>query len=316
MAPDLSNVPADYHAALVEAVQGLAMDPTMPPGSERSMAIGDRLFVFTKPMPAIGIPPGAVWVTRMTDVGSGSMAATGYGSGPLWPVDIVDGRNPPRDRRYVGSPTIYDGAAQAVLSPDPVPLETMMPGMMPGGFVSPMAVVGGDGLAEAVAAAPMGGAQATPEIFGASRPDIVGADSEIAAIPPPPFGLMDDAIPPPPVGLSEEANAVAQHDPMAVPPMMDPEAIATDRRAAMRPTPSAYVLIRPSDSVWPVKLAKIGSGNRRSFDQLIALNPHLVPMSGNWPQMFAGDEVNVPMQWVEALRRKGFLVKMDAGLTN
>ena len=320
VAPDLSNVPADYHAALVEAVQGLVMDLSMPPGSERAMAIGDRMFVFTRPLPAPGVPPGAVWVTRMTDVGSG-MAATGYGSGPLWPVDIVDGRRPPPDRRFVGSPTIYDGGAQAVLSPQPVPMEVMMQGTPPNGGMpmSPMVVVGGDGLAAAVAAAPPGGGGTPlPEIFGASMPEIVGG--EIAAIPPPPFGL-DEPIPPPPFGLSEEANAVAQQGGAAeqAPQGMEapaPGQMTTDRRSPVRPTPSAHVVIRPSDSVWPVKLAKIGSGNKRSYDQLVELNPHLVSLSGNWPQLYTGDEVNVPVQWTENLRSKGFLVKMDPGIAN
>jgi len=325
VAPDLSNVPADYHAALVEAVQGLVMDMSMMPGSERAMAIGDRMFVFTRPLPAPGVPPGAVWVTRMTDVGSGS-AATGYGSGPLWPVDIVDGRRPPPDRRFVGSPTIMDGSPeslmspQAILSPQAVPMEMMYPGGLPGGGnipVSPMVVVGGNDLAAAVAAAPPGGAmQPMPEIFGASMPEIVGG--EIAGIPAPPFGL-DEPIPPPPPGLSEEANAVAQQGgfeqgPMeGAPPQMAP---SMDRRSPVRPTPSAHVLIRQSDSVWPPKLAKIGSGNKRSYDQLVELNPHLVSPSGAWPQLYPGDEVNVPVQWIEALRGKGFLVKMDPGIAN
>jgi hypothetical protein len=326
VAPDLSNVPADYHPALVEAVQGLVMDMSMVPGSERAMAIGDRMFVFMRPLPAPGVPPGAVWVTRMTDVGSGSgSAATGYGSGPLWPVDIVDGRRPPPDRRFVGSPTIMDGSPeslmspQAILSPQAIPMEMMMPGGLPGGGnipASPMVVVGGDDLAAAVAAAPPGGAtQPMPEIFGASMPEIVGG--EIAGIPAPPFGL-DEPIPPPPPGLSEEANAVAQQGGGFDQGPMEgaPQQMTMDRRSPVRPTPSAHVLIRPSDSVWPPKLAKIGSGNKRSYDQLVELNPHLVSPAGAWPQLYPGDEVNVPMQWIEALRSKGFLVKMDPGVAN
>jgi len=329
VAPDLSNVPAQYHGPVTDTMLRLSSDPSMALGTETSMPIGDRVFVFTKPQPAPGVAPGSVWCTRMSSNGAPpsptGTSATGYGSGPLWPVDIVDGRRSYPDRRFVGSPTIYDGGAQAILSPQAQPMEMVMPGVPAGTPMQPMALVGGDGLAEQVAATAPGALftqAATPEIFGASAPEIVGGvPSEAAAMPPPPFGLSEEAhAEVSDQTLADQAHAedevVAQAQqaaPMGAPPVSTTGPILSDRMAPMRLKPSAYVVIRPSDRAWPATLAKIGSGNKRSFDQLVALNPHLVSSSGAWPQLYPGDEVNVPSDWVGNLTKKGFEVLADQG---
>jgi hypothetical protein len=329
VAPDLSNVPEQYHGPVTDTVLRLSSDPSMALGTEASLPIGDRVFVFTKPQPAQGVAPGSVWCTRMSSNGSAppptGTAATGYGSGPLWPVDIVDGRRSYPDRRFVGSPTVYDGGAQAMLSPQAQPMEMIMPGMPAGTPMQPMVVVGGDGLAEQVASTAPGAIftpSATPEIFGASAPEIVGGiPSEAAAMPPPPFGLSEEAhAEVSDQALAEQAQAEDEVSEQAQPALAPPPMHATgpllsDRQAPMRLKPSAYVVIRPSDRAWPQTISKIGSGNKRSFDHLVALNPHLVSTSGAWPQLYPGDEVNVPSNWAENLTRKGFEVMADQGVT-
>ena len=99
-------------------------------------------------------------------------------------------------------------------------------------------------------------------------------------------------------------QAAAAAEQAAQPPM-------PDRRAVERPRPSVYVKLKHSDSVWPVKLAKIGSGNKNNYDQLVAMNPHLVSPTGAWRQMFPGDEVCIPPEWAQNLRDRGFLIKSD-----
>jgi hypothetical protein len=246
---------------------------------------------------------------------------TGYGSGPLWPVDIVDGRQPnPDGRRYVGSPTIFDGGAQSVLSP-PAPVPTiLMPGLQVPG--DPMSA------AAAVQSMPIGAAfgdGGLPGIMGASRPEIVsGGDPQameqahaeyVSAVVAAEHQMAVDA------AMHSEAMqdpvaaevAMIAHQQAAEEAQAAERQAAYDRRAPARQRPSMFVVMRPRDSVWPVKLAKIGSGNKGSFDHLVALNPHLVSAGGNWPHMMAGDEVNIPPEWADNLRNKGFLVKADPG---
>jgi hypothetical protein len=219
----------------------------------------------------------------------------------------------------VGSPTIYDGGAQSVLSP-PAPVATiLMPGLQ----------VPGDSMAAAAAvqSMPIGAAfgdGGLPGIMGASRPEIVsGADPQAQAD-------YVDAVMREQAAAQEQAvqhqvamQELAMQDPMAAEVVLiaqqqqAEEAAAQqptyDRRAPARQRPSMFVVMRPRDSVWPVKLAKIGSGNKGSYDHLVALNPHLVSTGGNWPHMTAGDEVNIPPEWADNLRNKGFLVKADPG---
>jgi hypothetical protein len=306
---DMGNVPPQYHGALVAMMQQLGHDDSMAPGSERAVAVGDRMFVFVKPPPGPGVPPAAVWVTRMAVTeAQASGYATGYGSGPLWPVDIGHRGMIPPDRRIMGSPTIYDPSTE-ILSPPPAVQSVLMQGP-PVQAVETIYVGGGD-LASAVASMPQGAAfEGVPGIMGASRPDIVNAQE---------------------AAMQEHADAMAAHDQatyqMQVQQHMAMEQAAAvqaaaqqevaasapppDRRASERPRPSVYVKIRHSDSVFPVKIAKIGSGNKNNFDQLVAMNPHLVSPSGAWRQMFPGDEVCIPPEWAERLRQRGFLIMSD-----
>ena len=149
---------------------------------------------------------------------------------------------------------------------------------------SDMSNVPPSSLAAEVASMPQGVAfgqgGGVPGIMGASRPEIVSSGQAAA----------------------EEAAKDG------MPMMMEAELAA---EARPRPRPSVYVKLRHGDSVWPVKLAKIGSGNKSSFDQLVAMNPHLVSPSGAWAQMFPGDEVCIPPVWAENLRARGFLIKSD-----
>jgi hypothetical protein len=332
---DMGNVPPQYHAALVSLVQQLARDDSMTPGSERAVAVGDRMFVFVKPPPSPDVQPGTVWVTRMAVGPDEQTASTGYGSGPLWPVDIIDGRNVPPDRRYMGSPTIFDPAT-SILSP-PAPMQTVLmheqvqpvemvyvggdPSMAGSGGSAAVGSGGGEmgdgggppmppmhvgtGVAAAVAAMPQGaafGGGGLPGIMGASRPDIVGSEQaalqHAAAVEQQQMQMH--------IAMQEQAMQQAAAEQAVVDQPNPP-----DRRAASRPRPSMYVVIRTTDSVWPQKIAKIGSGNKHNFDQLIAMNPHLVSPSGAWRQMFPGDEVCIPPEWVDNLRARGFLVKSD-----
>ena len=309
VASDMSNVPRPYHGALASMMMQLGRDESMTPGTERAVQVGDKMFVFVKPPPAPNAPPGTVWITRMSVGADEQSAATGYGSGPLWPSDIVDGRMVPPDRRYMGSPTIWDPAT-SILSP-PAPVQTVLEEGPPGPAVetvyvgaegwagATVGVSGGEGsedvsqvpmhvppssLAAEVASMPQGVAfgqgGGVPGIMGASRPEIVSSGQAAA----------------------EEAAKDG------MPMMMEAELAA---EARPRPRPSVYVKLRHGDSVWPVKLAKIGSGNKSSFDQLVAMNPHLVSPSGAWAQMFPGDEVCIPPVWAENLRARGFLIKSD-----
>ena len=353
VASDYSNVPPQYHGALAAMLQQLAHDASMTPGSERAVTVGDRMFVFVKPPPAPDLSPATVWVTRMAVGPSDQTASTGYGSGPLWPVDIVDGRMVPPDRRYMGSPTIWDPAS-SLLSP-PAPMQTvLMPGP-PGPAVQTVYVGGGapgygagqssvsdergnDGervpmyvpspsLAAQVAAMPQGVAFArgedggVPGIMGASKPEIVGGDPSVmqqAAI----ASMQAEAEQQQLLQAQAEAElqmqaqveAEQQRSAMqaAAEQAMASQAQGLDGRAPHRPRPATYVVLRPSDRVWPETLAKIGSGNRKNLSQLVALNPHLVSSSsGVWQHLVPGDEVCIPPAWVDNMRARGFLVKSD-----
>jgi hypothetical protein len=280
-------------------------------------------------------------------------AATGYGSGPLWPVDILDSRMIPPERRIMGSPTIWDPAT-SILSP-PAPMQTvMMPG--PSGAAVQTVYVGGEGaphpmdgqpmhpmtdqsmavggemgmgndgqsmpmsvpgasMAAAVAAMPQGAAfgnAGVREIMGASRPEIVGSEQAAAEE----AAKNGFAVEQQMMQAHMEHAAMVEHAAMQQAAAAEAAAQAAqpripDRRAAERPRPSTYVKLKHGDSVWPVKLAKIGSGNKNNFDQLVAMNPHLVSPSGAWRQMFPGDEVCIPPEWASNLRERGFLIKSD-----
>ena len=356
VASDMSNVPPQYHGSLATMMMQLGRDDSMAQGSERAVQVGDRMFVFVKPPVGPNVTAGTVWITRMSVGPEQQTAATGYGSGPLWPVDIINGRMIPPDRRIMGSPTIWDPAT-SILSP-PAPVQTMMMQGPPGppvqevyvsGEQPPMSAphvmhpmsggqmaVGGsmdDGepmqmsvpgaaMAAAVAAMPPGAAfgdAGVREIMGASRPEIVSSGQAGAE------EMAKDAVfieqqmqaeidAQMQYAAQMEQAAMQQHAAevqAAAAAEQASQAPMPDRRAPARPRPSVYVKLKHGDSVWPVKLAKIGSGNKNNYDQLVTMNPHLVSPSGAWRQMFPGDEVCIPPEWAQNLRDRGFLIKSD-----
>ena len=347
VASDMSNVPPQYHGSLATMMMQLSRDESMAQGSERAVQVGDRMFVFVKPPPGPSVAPGTVWITRMS-VGPGQQtAATGYGSGPLWPVDIMDSRMVPPNRRFMGSPTIYDPAT-SILSP-PAPMQTVvmegppgpamqtvyvggqdfeqqqqqpmmehphpMTGMAVGGEMGddgqrmPMSIPGAS-LADAVASLPPGAAFGdgnVPGIMGASRPEIVGSEQAAAEEAAKNAGFAD---PQQMMQAQMEHAAMMEHGAMQA--AAEQAAFQAAPVASVpRPRPSIYVQMRHGDSVWPAKLAKIGSGNKSSYIQLAAMNPHLASPTGDWRQMFPGDEVCIPAEWASNLRDRGFLVKSD-----
>jgi|SRR5579859_1118045 len=93
-----------------------------------------------------------------------------------------------------------------------------------------------------------------------------------------------------------------------LPEIVGAVAAASKKRAAARPIGTPFVRIRDRDKVYPFKLAEIGSGieAKKSFPHLVGMNPHLVTESGLWPELRAGDEVNVPASWAERLDSRGF----------
>jgi len=363
--PDQSNVPPEYYGQLVSVMQQLSRDETMPPGTERSVTVGDRVFVFTKPVPSAGVPYGTVWITRMQTGTGTSSASTGYGSGPLWPSDIMDSRSVPVDRRFMGSPTIYDPSTE-ILSPPDVVQTVLMGGADPahfaagappeqshfatGGSPEHPPFVGVDAMAMAAAVAAMppeaGLGQGIPGIMGASRPDIVnGPPAAMAQV----GGVLDPAMEAAAMQAAAEqemaarqaheaamvqahteaAMAQAHHDAVMAEAHADhvdeslavaaaAQAPVMDARLPGRPRPNYYVYLRRTDSVFPVKLAKIGSGSRSNansygYDQLTMMNPHLVSPEGAWRRLVPGDEVCVPPEWARNLQERGFLVKKDEG---
>lgn len=103
-----------------------------------------------------------------------------------------------------------------------------------------------------------------------------------------------DAPPPPPV---VSAETVAQ-------------AVVSSSR---RPKGGMFVAVRDSDSVWPRKIASIGSGIARggpALQHLVDINPHL-SAGGVMRQVVPGDEVNIPDGWAPNLKTKGFDVRVD-----
>jgi len=347
VASDMSNVPPQYHGPLATMMMQLSRDESMSPGTERSVTVGDRMFVFVKPPPAPNVAAGTVWITRMSVRPDQQTASTGYGSGPLWPVDILDSRMIPPDRRIMGSPTIWDPATsilsppapmQEVLMPGPPgppvqttfvsgqgmgdpqgqPQTTSVGGSMDDGQFMPMSVPGA-GLAASVASLPQGaafGGAGVREIMGASRPEIVGSEQAAAEEAMKDAAYVEQQQMQAHIAMEQAAMqehmAMQQHaasvEAAAVAAAQPPPA---DRRAVERPRPCTYVKLKHGDSVWPVKIAKIGSGNKNNFDQLVAMNPHLVSPSGAWRQMFPGDEVCIPPQWAQNLRDRGFIIQSD-----
>jgi hypothetical protein len=76
---------------------------------------------------------------------------------------------------------------------------------------------------------------------------------------------------------------------------------------AGRPLGPAYLVIQRTDSIWPVKVAEIARRDANRYVDLNPLNPHL-QQGGNWHDLWAGDEINVPADWVGPLRDAGYVV--------
>jgi hypothetical protein len=349
VASDMSNVPPQYHGSLASMMMQLGRDDSMAQGSERAVQVGDRMFVFVKPPPGPNVTPGTVWITRMSVGPEEQTASTGYGSGPLWPVDILNSRMIPPERRIMGSPTIWDPAT-SILSP-PAPVQTVIMQGAPGSVVQEV-YVGGDGMpmsspqvmhpmsggqmavggsmddgepmqmsvpggamAAAVAAMPPGaafGESGVREIMGASRPEIVSSGQAGAEEMAKDAAIIEQQMHAEMAAQMQHAAAMEQHA-AAVQAAHAEQSPMSESRAAERPRPSVYVRLKHGDSVWPVKIAKIGSGNKNNYDQLVAMNPHLVSPSGAWRTMFPGDEVCIPPEWAQNLRDRGFLIKSDFG---
>ncbi|MCC7376602.1 MAG: hypothetical protein IT581_18225 [Verrucomicrobiales bacterium] len=64
--------------------------------------------------------------------------------------------------------------------------------------------------------------------------------------------------------------------------------------------PTRYKLvIRPTDSIWPVKLAEICTGDAARYRELEPDNRGLMRESGGWRGLVAGDEIVFPASWSE-----------------
>jgi hypothetical protein len=75
-----------------------------------------------------------------------------------------------------------------------------------------------------------------------------------------------------------------------------------------RPSGYAFLTIRSVDQVFPVRLAQFGGGDSEAakWQKMVALNPHV--FNGTSFVGVAGDEINLPDEWVEGVERAGFLV--------
>jgi peptidoglycan hydrolase-like protein with peptidoglycan-binding domain len=84
--------------------------------------------------------------------------------------------------------------------------------------------------------------------------------------------------------------------------------------ARSRPRGGWFIRMRDTDSIWPRKIAEIGSGVPRgtpgSLQHLADINPHLA-IGGALRQLRPGDEVNIPGSWASALKQKGLNVLPD-----
>jgi hypothetical protein len=70
-----------------------------------------------------------------------------------------------------------------------------------------------------------------------------------------------------------------------------------------RPLGYPHLVIRPTDSVWPVKIAEEAGRPASDYKQLGKINPHLLHGPDQWNDLRAGDEINLPDEsWAGALR--------------
>jgi hypothetical protein len=87
-------------------------------------------------------------------------------------------------------------------------------------------------------------------------------------------------------------------------------AAATDAASPAGATPgqTATLVIRRQDSIWPVKMAEIATGDARRYVELNPLNPDKCT-NGNWRDLWAGDEIVMPSDWAAKLIEAGYQVK-------
>src|SRR5262245_56516389 len=75
------------------------------------------------------------------------------------------------------------------------------------------------------------------------------------------------------------------------------------------------LVIRPTDSIWPVKLAEICTLNANRYVELEPVNAHLMYGPRQWRDLKAGDEIHLPPAWTARERQrgrdKGYLILPD-----
>jgi hypothetical protein len=78
--------------------------------------------------------------------------------------------------------------------------------------------------------------------------------------------------------------------------------------AGPKPGATATLVIRRTDSIWPVKMAELATGDARRYIELNGLNPDKC-QNGNWRDLWAGDEIVMPREWAPHLMAAGYLIK-------
>lgn len=79
----------------------------------------------------------------------------------------------------------------------------------------------------------------------------------------------------------------------------------------------AKLVIRRTDSIWPVKMAEIATGYATLYQALerVSDNQPLLKPTGGWRDLYAGDEIYLPEDWISEfdavgrLRAKGYQVE-------
>jgi hypothetical protein len=80
-----------------------------------------------------------------------------------------------------------------------------------------------------------------------------------------------------------------------------------------RPLPHPHLIIQPTDSLWPVKIAE-KAGHASEYKKLEPLNPHLMRGPGQWKDLYANDQINLPDDWADALRAQ-YVIEDDPKIT-
>jgi hypothetical protein len=74
------------------------------------------------------------------------------------------------------------------------------------------------------------------------------------------------------------------------------------------PGETASLVIRQKDSIWPVKMAEIATGDANRYVELNALNPDKCK-GGNWRNLFAGDKIVMPHDWARNIAKAGYQIE-------